>query len=111
MQNSLSLHSVLSSVPQTMRKSGAWAEASLSLKTNSIEIIHLYVDPAYRRRGIASQIIDRVKRDAVENARKCVYADATSEAVFLYTASGFSSAGVGAGGFPVFKWVPPKFRR
>jgi GNAT superfamily N-acetyltransferase len=89
----------------------AWAEASLSLKTNSIEIIHLYVDPAHRRRGIASQIIDRVKLDASENARKCVYADATSDAVFLYTANGFGSAGVGAGGFPMFKWVPHRYRK
>lgn len=84
-----------------------FAEVSLVLKTNSMEIVHLYIDKACRRLGLASKIVELAKREAMNNNRAYINADCTGEVSLLFFANGFVPAGPGTSGLSVFVWVPP----
>ncbi len=53
----------------------------------------MYTDPAYRRQGIATQLLDRVVREAKDYGCGTIYITASNMGVKLYEAYGFKHNG------------------
>lgn len=60
-------------------------------KGTNAYITSMYVDPAYRRRGIATQILARLCRKARENGCKCVTLHPSEPGKRLYQSYGFQA--------------------
>lgn len=61
-------------------------------RKDSIEVVRLVVDPAYRRRGVGSRLVDFLKRKAIKRCRSSVEAIVSEDrvpALRFFRAAGF----------------------
>jgi GNAT superfamily N-acetyltransferase len=66
-----------------------WAETA-----SSIELEDLFVDPGYRRRGIATALVGRIAEVVRARGAKCLEVTANPHALGFYRAVGFADCGV-----------------
>ena len=66
-----------------------WAEAD-----GSIELEDLFVDPGWRRRGIAAALVSRIVDVLRARGAECLEVTANPHAREFYTAAGFADCGV-----------------
>ena len=70
-------------------------------------VFNVYTKPAYRRRGYAKQIIDRLLEDASEMKLSCVDLKASKDGYHLYKSAGFAEE---TSKYRPMKWINPESR-